>query len=273
MDDCSSGRLLSESAIRKELDDRVSGSADLHLHLSLPSTNSFLLRSTAKQAFEICATEQQTGGRGRRGKAWHTPERGVTFSMKMTVPLPLAQIGGASLVTGVAVCEMFRSFGIPQAAVKWPNDILVSRAKLAGILVEIAAHSERTTTLVVGIGVNYRTGPEKDSIDRETIDLQEALQGDLPDRSTLIGKICNRVFKDLTERLPLQRSFLANWSQYDALAGQMVRVFPGAGSASDAVAGRVSGIDSRGYLALETDRGMRFFASAEVSIGSQAAFD
>ena len=259
------GGLLSASGIRGQLGESLSA-AVVSLHTTIESTNTFLLQSGDDTAVQICATELQTQGRGRRGKVWSTPQNSVTFSMKLPVSVPLSQIGGGSLVCGVAVCDTFHKLGIPRAAVKWPNDILVGDAKLAGILVEIAAHSETSSTLVIGVGINYRAGPEKLKIDREIVDLYQLFDGDPPDRSQLIGVICNRIYADLSAALPLKATFVENWRKYDALAGQSVVVQVGGNSNVHSVAGKVAGIDKRGYLVVETESGTRYFSSAEVSI-------
>ena len=120
---------------------------------------------------------------------------------------------------------------------------------------------------VVGIGINYRAGPETQKIDREIIDLHQLFSGDPPDRSQLIGIICRRIHADLTSALPLAATFVENWRNYDALARQSVVVQRSVSSGNtDSVAGIVEGIDKRGYLVVETDSGTRFFSSAEVSI-------
>jgi len=206
----------------------------VHLHESIDSTNSFLLQSDHGAGVEICAAEIQTRGRGRRGHAWHTPVRGVTFSLKLTVPVPLAEISGASLVCGVSLCEVLHSFGVFTATVKWPNDILAGHAKLAGILVEVAGHS----------------------------------QG----RSKLIGAICSRVYTDLMTSLPLNTSFVGKWNHYDALAGQEVTVVQQAAQHEFVShTGTGLGIDGKGLLQLETVDGIRSFSSAEVTIKKPGA--
>lgn len=258
---------LSESLIKAELSADLRSSVQVHLYDSIDSTNSFLLQREHRGGAEICAAEIQTQGRGRRGHAWHTPVRGVTFSLKLTVPVRLAEIGGASLVCGVSLCEALHSFGVSKAAVKWPNDILAGHAKLAGILVEVAAHSQTDTTLVVGIGVNYVAGDERNAIDREIVDLNQLCDGAPPERSRLIGAICNRVYGDLIASMPLSASFINKWNNYDALAGQKVTVARQAGQ--DSVishSGLGSGIDQNGHLQLKTIDGIRSFSSAEVTI-------
>lgn len=246
--------------------------AGVHVHVfdELESTNTWLLQRENKDALEICVTELQTKGRGRRGHVWQTPSRGITFSIKLTLPVPLTKIVGASLVCGVAVCETLHELGLSAAAVKWPNDILVGDAKLAGILVEVAAHTETTTTLVVGIGINYRSGAEAQSIDRAIIDLDRLFDGNPPERSSLIGRLCRHVYVSLMEALPLSAAFVKYWHRFDALAQKQVTVLSGVAQAtnSESITGRAAGIDEQGHLMLETASGTRFFSSAEVTIQS-----
>jgi len=264
IDESESSAALCASTIRSELGASLSDS-QLHLYASLDSTNTFLLSRSDTAGVDICAAEAQTQGRGRRGRVWRSPNCGVTFSMRLTVPVPLSQIGGGSLVCGVTLCEILRELGVTRAAVKWPNDILIGSAKLAGILVEIAAHSNRSTTLVVGIGINYQAGVERQGIDREIIDLHQLFDGDPPDRSRLIGRVCKGLYSDLPANLPLQAAFIENWQNYDALAGQTV-IVKQSGANLDSVSGLATGIDKRGYLIVETDSGTRFFSSAEVTL-------
>jgi BirA family biotin operon repressor/biotin-[acetyl-CoA-carboxylase] ligase len=263
---------LCEPLIVAQLSAELRSLTVVHLHESIDSTNSFLLQSDHGAGVEICAAEIQTRGRGRRGHAWHTPVRGVTFSLKLTVPVPLAEISGASLVCGVSLCEVLHSFGVSTATVKWPNDILAGHAKLAGILVEVAGHSQGDTTLVVGIGVNYVAGDERISIEREIVDLNQLCNGSPPERSKLIGAICSRVYTDLMTSLPLNTSFVGKWNHYDALAGQEVTVVQQAAQHEFVShTGTGLGIDGKGLLQLETVDGIRSFSSAEVTIKKPGA--
>ena len=244
--------------------------SDVRVHVfdELESTNTWLLQREHKDAFEICVTELQTKGRGRRGHVWQTPARGITFSIKLTLPVPLTKIVGASLVCGVAVCETLHELGLSDVAVKWPNDILVGDAKLAGILVEVAGHTETTTTLVIGIGINYRSGAEAQLIDRTIIDLDRLFDGSPPERSRLIGRLCRQVFVSLSDALPLSATFVENWHRYDALSQKQVTVLSGVAHTdnSESITGLAAGIDEQGHLMLETASGTRFFSSAEVTI-------
>jgi len=78
----------------------------------------------------------------------------VTFSLSRTVRRPLRELAGLSLVAGVAVARALRALGV-QAALKWPNDVVVGEAKLGGILVETRGN-EREVLAVIGVGINCR---------------------------------------------------------------------------------------------------------------------
>ena len=118
------------------------GLAGLEVAWSLDSTNSELLRrSTPMRGVDALLAERQTGGRGRRGRAWASPLGAhVYLSLARQFGGGLARLGGLSLVAGVAVAEALHALGFVQVGLKWPNDIVVAAPdglrKLGGLLVE-----------------------------------------------------------------------------------------------------------------------------------------
>jgi BirA family biotin operon repressor/biotin-[acetyl-CoA-carboxylase] ligase len=112
------------------------------------STNADLVVAARAGAPEglVLVAEHQRAGRGRGGRSWESPPRaGLTFSALLRPGVPPARWGWLPLLAGVALVE---AVGV-EAALKWPNDLLVAGRKCAGILVEAAG-----TAAVVGIGVN-----------------------------------------------------------------------------------------------------------------------
>ncbi len=94
----------------------------------------------------VAACEEQTAGRGRRGREWKCPRgAGVLFSLSLHPETPPGRLPPLTLVVAGAVAEAVW----PEAAVRWPNDVVVDGHKLAGILAEV-----RDGEVVVGIGVN-----------------------------------------------------------------------------------------------------------------------
>jgi BirA family transcriptional regulator, biotin operon repressor / biotin---[acetyl-CoA-carboxylase] ligase len=125
---------------------------------STGSTNTDLLRAAAAGAPEgtVLAAEVQTAGRGRMGRRWHaTPRAALTFSVLLRpVAVPAGLRGWVPLLTGVAAVSALHQVAAVDAALKWPNDILAGRRKLAGILAEQAGEA-----IVVGIGINVSAVP------------------------------------------------------------------------------------------------------------------
>src|SRR5687767_15626760 len=99
------------------------------------STNDLLSRENNPV---LLAAEEQTAGRGRRGRRWHSPPgAGVTFSLGRRVRRPVRELAALSLVAGVAATRALHALGVHAARLKWPNDlVVVDGAKLGGILVE-----------------------------------------------------------------------------------------------------------------------------------------
>jgi BirA family biotin operon repressor/biotin-[acetyl-CoA-carboxylase] ligase len=109
---------------------------------------------------EVVIAESQTAGRGRRGRTWVSPpRRNVHLSVVLRPDLPPARAPELTLVASVAVCDALRQAGVA-AGIKWPNDVLASGRKIAGILTELAADPDRVQWVVLGVGVNVNARAE-----------------------------------------------------------------------------------------------------------------
>src|SRR5215470_6491119 len=116
------------------------------------STNADLLAKARSGADEglVLVAEAQTSGRGRMGRRWISPpRRALTFSVLLRPPVPPALLGWVPLLAGVAVASALERTAGVDARLKWPNDVLVGDAKLAGILAERWGDA-----VVVGTGIN-----------------------------------------------------------------------------------------------------------------------
>ncbi len=257
---------LNKSTIDAVLQARVSGMVSVEVLQETESTNTRLSAAGAGQTgavLSVCAAEHQTKGRGRRGKTWHTPNRGVTFSMRFKVPSSLAEVSGLSLLAGAAVCDCLRQYCAAPVRVKWPNDILVGDYKLVGILVEVADHDASSTTVVIGIGVNYRRGAEAKMIDQQSTDLYEQCNAAPPDRSALIGSLVAHVYNSCCGDVAANVAELAGrWGDYDAFQRRLLQIH----AAGEQVSGTSAGIDDVGQLRVATEAGVRVFSSADVSV-------
>ena len=116
------------------------------------STNADLLAKARSGAGEglVLVAEAQTSGRGRMGRRWISPpRRSLTFSVLLRPAVPAGLLGWMPLLAGVAVASALRQTAGVDARLKWPNDVLVDGAKIAGILAE-----RWTNAVVIGTGIN-----------------------------------------------------------------------------------------------------------------------
>jgi BirA family biotin operon repressor/biotin-[acetyl-CoA-carboxylase] ligase len=102
---------------------------------------------------------RQNAGRGSRGRAWQAPEGNLNLSVLLRPRRPAVEAGMFALLAGIAVAEALETLTPLTFTLKWPNDVLLGGAKLAGILIDAAPAGAGLDWLVLGIGINLRTAP------------------------------------------------------------------------------------------------------------------
>lgn len=146
------------------------------LHI-VDSTNTRMLNRTSPHSLHNTLTlaEFQYGGRGRRGRAWLSPyARNLSMSLGLRSDKKLAQMGGLSLVVGLAMAAVLEELGVQGLALKWPNDVLVDDKKISGILVELVQKATGVE-VVIGMGVNVDLSDEEiGNIEQPITDLRRA---------------------------------------------------------------------------------------------------
>ena len=253
-------RLLAELAPRRRT--RLEA---LEIHPVIDSTSSALLRAPAPPLHHgrACLAEYQTAGRGRRGRAWVGGfGRNLMLSLAWRFDLELAGLAGLSLAVGVTLAEVLEQAGLTGHGLKWPNDLLVGGAKLAGILVEAQGEAGGPCTAVIGLGLNLALDDEAGVIDQPWTDLRSHLSP-LPSRNRLAGRLLDRLIATCQR---LQRegvaSYLDPWRRRDLFRDRPVRLQTPRGDSH----GICRGIDDQGALLLETAAGLERHHAGEVSL-------
>jgi BirA family biotin operon repressor/biotin-[acetyl-CoA-carboxylase] ligase len=137
----------------------------------------------------------QTQGRGRLGRVWVSePEQGVYLSWRCLPPIPPSQGGALPLVAAVAIHDLCVALGLAPT-LKWPNDILINRKKLAGILCEARIHGEKWHA-VVGVGINIRPPKQGWSTELSATSIHEELKHS-PSRDELASDLLNHLERTL----------------------------------------------------------------------------
>jgi BirA family biotin operon repressor/biotin-[acetyl-CoA-carboxylase] ligase len=234
---------------------------DVTVRAETGSTNSDLLAAARAGAPEgtVLAAEVQTAGRGRLDRRWTCPPRAaLSFSVLLRPDgVPAVARGWIPLLAGVAVAAGLRAQAGLDARLKWPNDVLVGGAKIAGILAEQAGDA-----IVLGIGINVTTRRDELPVRRAT---SVVLAGAAPDREQLLVAVLGELetwyrrwvaaVAAGTERAGPggdPAGLRAEYLRLSATVGQQVRVsMPG----GKLVTGRAVDVDATGRLVVETASG------------------
>ena len=129
-------------------------SLDIYFFKTIDSTNVFARKTQLKKPFLVVLAEQQTAGKGRHGKTWHSPESGnIYLSIKYQTR---SMIPALSLIIGLLIAEALDEASGQKinAQLKWPNYLLLKNKKIFGILIESEIEQDKIE-LTIGIGINY----------------------------------------------------------------------------------------------------------------------
>lgn len=238
---------------------RAATNLKIILYDEIDSTNSEaerLLANGETDPFLVLA-KCQTQGRGRLGREWHSPDNGNLYaSFAFRPEVSPARLSSFTLWMGINICECINAFFRLQSNIKWPNDILISGKKVAGILTEARMDADRTRDLVLGIGLNVNGSGDEwpdelqaiaTSIRQETGSMQDANRF----TAALAGRIMLAYDQFVSDTF--RGRFKEKWAAYDALEGRNVSLFQG----SAKIEGKACGIDSHGALVLERPDGSR----------------
>ena len=123
---------------------------------SLDSTNdtAYYLAENGEKEGTVVIAEQQKKGKGRQGRHWASPKGGIYLSCIVKPDIEPKEVAKITLVSAVAVCASIREIANVPAMIKWPNDIIIKKKKVCGILTEMKAEQDRVDFVIVGIGVN-----------------------------------------------------------------------------------------------------------------------
>ena len=234
------------------------------------STNSVLAaRPLADDSrLQVVFAEQQTAGRGRRGRPWQSwPGDSLTFSVLRRFECGAPAPAGLSLVSGLAVVHALRQFGLQGLQLKWPNDVLVFGDKLAGILVELVADRPRPPAAIIGIGINYAVPPEDFIATLPPGALHPTALATYtpnpPSRNDVAAAVLQQLHVHL-ERYAREgfTAFRDAWQSFNAFANLPVQIT----GEHVAQAGVCCGVDDDGALLLERDGQIERVISGDVSL-------
>ena len=264
---------------------------DVVVHDTIDSTNTWALAECkAGRALPFaCLSEEQTAGRGRRGKVWMMSPRGnIAMSLAWSFFLSPQNLQLLSISIAIAIAKTLEGLNLKQVQVKWPNDVYVEGVKIAGVLIETQLQSEgsnsgeegrkRGLAVVMGIGLNY--------------DMSAVVQSPSEMSKVVFTDVCSEIMKQKgateleseTERLVVASKLLQNVmstcqayhgntesvlktfrQKYDFCQNKLVDVIL---DDQSTVTGLAKGVTDNAELIVEIDGKLQFFNSADVSVNT-----
>ena len=226
---------------------------DFYLLDTVNSTNTFAKEKLLNKDYLVVISEQQTAGRGRQGKEWYSPNAGniyMTIKFRDKNPAPL------SLIIGLLISEAMDSVSGQKinAELKWPNDLLINKKKICGILIESEMSADEVE-FIVGIGINYSL-PKKESWWGEIGELADILP-----REKLMNSILENI---INYKENGYKNWKDAWEKRCMHIGIELKAL--SNNQKDTDIGIFKGINEEGKMLLQTKRELRIISSGECSI-------
>ena len=226
---------------------------DFYLLDTVDSTNTFAKEKLLNKDYLVVISEQQTAGRGRQGKEWYSPNAGniyMTIKFRDKNPAPL------SLIIGLLISEAMDSVSGQKinAELKWPNDLLINKKKICGILIESEMNADEVE-FIVGIGINYSL-PKKESWWGEIGELADILP-----REKLMNSILQNI---INYKENGYKNWKDAWEKRCMHIGIELKALSNNQKETDI--GIFNGINEEGKMLLQTERGLKIISSGECSI-------
>ena len=232
------------------------------------STNSQAMNDLQQGAFDLASlpklylTDHQTAGRGRLGRQWISDEATLTFSIVVSTTGFRETSQLLSLATGVGVARAIEHVFAPfQTKLKWPNDVYLGGAKVAGILVE--ATQNATDARVIGVGINVGSSPDlRESSAAQPVTSLAAATGRPLSRYAFLDPVVRSVMESIADLAENADSILHDFRRRCLLTDQSIRLSIGAKE----LAGSCRGVTDEGELILESESGQHTIRSGEASL-------
>ncbi|OIK12312.1 BirA family transcriptional regulator, biotin operon repressor / biotin-[acetyl-CoA-carboxylase] ligase [Bacillus sp. OV322] len=240
----------------------------IHYEETVDSTQKIAHRLSNEGAAEgtLIVAEEQTGGKGRLLRSWHSPKySGVWMSLILRPNIPFHEAPQLTLLAAVAVVQAIEEMTELKPEIKWPNDVLINKKKVTGILTELQAEADRIHSVIIGIGINVNQKledfPEELHAKASSLSMEE---GKNISRAGLIQQVLLKLEK--LYDLYLTKGFAPvkiMWESYAISLGKEIT----ATTLNETIKGKALGITDEGVLLVRSQDGeIRRIYSADVEI-------
>ncbi len=248
--------MINESTLRAMLNGR---DIDISVKNHTASTNADMREwaksSPARPA--LIVAESQSGGRGRMGRSFLSPEGGLYMTLGFPAKLPIERALGVTSCAAVAICRAIEAVAGAECGIKWVNDIYLCGGKLAGILVEAINDYEKMLSeyLIIGIGVNTGEAPYVDA------DYAISALHDPSIRERLCAAITDEIFEVIRSGADFS-NYIKEYRRRSTVLGKEISFAEN----GKYICGTVVGITNTGALEVKCGDGTLLLSSGEISL-------
>ena len=213
----------------------------------------------------ILIADHQTGGRGRMGRSFHSPEgMGIYMSILLRPECPPDRLMHLTCAAAVAMCDAVEKSCGFRPGIKWTNDLVVGRKKLAGVLTELVFDSSRNVAAVIGVGLNCCQGHEDFPEEIRSIATSLAqVTASSPDRASIAGAMAEAFRKMDAELFCAKADTLARYRENCITLGKDISLVRG----DEIFHGHALDVDDAGALIVRFPDGhTEAVSSGEVSV-------
>lgn len=245
---------MDPAALKAALGNSLFSKRILH-HERIDSTNRLLKELALKGSPEgtLVLAEEQTAGRGRRGRTWVSPAgSNLLFSILLRPSLEPGKVFTLTMILALETADTLRrAAGLP-VLIKWPNDLYLGGKKLAGILTEFSARDTTVDHVILGMGINLNWHPPVDEGIRYSATSLQAETGTRFSRNDLLLEILRGLEVSYGEVLRGEiDGYYRRWNDLSLILGRQVTIE----SESEILEGKAVRIDETGALILEEPDG------------------
>lgn len=258
-------KYLNENSLKRHLHNNIIGSK-LFVLDSVGSTNDYLkqLGNDGCPNGMVVAAREQTKGKGRLGRVWKTKkDDGIAFSVLLRPNIAPSEVSAITPLAGLAVCKAIREYTGLDCRIKWPNDIIVGKKKLVGILTEMSAEFDAVEYVISGIGINvdHSSFPEEIAFKATSIFLET---GKHIDKNEFLACVLTHIENEfLRSNLELNPTALEEYNDLCATIGRSVTFQRG----SRRTEGMAVGVAENGELkVMLLDGSIQLVNSGEVTV-------
>jgi len=195
--------------------------ARIHYFSELSSTMDTAKELARKNCpdFTVVIAGRQTSGRGRLNRQWVSDDGGLYFTMVLRPNIPVALSSRMNFLASLTMAQVLREMYQIEAAVKWPNDILVNERKLSGMLSELEAEADRVFFINIGMGINVNNDPT--GVEPRATSLKK-LMGREISKIKLLARFLDE-FEDRLKNVDFE-DVISEWKKYAVTLQRQVRI-------------------------------------------------